>query len=286
MFAMLIVIVAGSTPVPEWVLDRRPLDAPAGATAWMNVLRFPSLDASLDLTPARQSESVFWAGWFDIQHDAVNVSWLREWEVLWVSWKIVPQGQGSYTTQCHAIVATEPSLDVLWQEAFLVYSHSGPDHDTKAVTIEYLPNTATYRVQIVEERVRRSSKPQPLAKRLGDESWLQETQLIQWLNLRFREGCLAVDSRQLWLDLGYRTIPAKEIAEFAVLLLAPRWRQGSGLGTATAEEVEQMLEDLRRSGDETLTGRIPLPYGATAVAPLAPGDDFYPWHSCSIQREP
>lgn len=204
--------------------------------------------------------------------DGLQVRWLKENELVWVSWRTPPQGSGVYYDEAHIIeyVGGENPREL----RRVNYPANG---NQGAGNRQHLDINYTYdeeRRLILEKLERHDTAlffhPFPLAEQLGETSqYLLEERWIQKSRFSLGPAGLRPHRPMLFLELGGREVSIEVVARFLILRLSPRFLQRTDVAAAadeiTPSELARMVSSLQKSKNfdsqtQTLSGTISVPY--------------------------
>ena len=209
--------------------------------------------------------------------DGLQVRWLKEGELVWVSWRTPPLGNGVYYDEVHIIVGVAGgTARELRRVDYPANGNQG------AGTRQHLDVTYAYDEQhgrIVETLERHDTNiffyAYPLAENLEGsgtyylkEHWIQTT--------LFSTGPFELKSFRptVSLELGARDVSIEEVARFVILRHAPRFMQQAYTATIpdeiTPSELARAVAHLEKFGNfdaetRTLSGSVSLPFVAGVV---------------------
>ena len=275
MYITLFATGAFALDIVQYDIVRR--DVPGGEGQWWT-LAFR--DTSIEI-PLLTTDGVFYdeddAFGSVIGPDGLQVRWLKEGELVWVSWRTPPLGNGAYYDEVHIIVSvTGGTVRELWRVDYPANGNQG------AGERQHLDVTYAYDEQhgrIVETLERHDTSiffyAYPLAENLEGsgtyylkEHWIQTT--------LFSTGPFELKNSRptVSLELGTRNVSIEDVARFVVLRHAPRFMQHAITAPIpdeiTPSELARTVALLEKSRNfdaqtRTLSGSISLPFVAGVV---------------------
>lgn len=274
-------------------------DVPGSAAQWWTLV---FSDTAIEI-PLLTTDGVFYDkddafGYVDAAYgsvigpDGLQVRWLKEAELIWVSWRAPPLGNGVYYDEVHIIVdVSRDAARELWRVDYPANGNQGAG-ERQHLDVRYAYDEQSGRVVETLERhdTANFDYPVPLAEKVEgvgpyrlNEHWTVRTEFsigpAGMMNVR----------PELSLELGDVATPIDDIARFVILKLTPRYLQWNDVA-ATVDEITPTelaravasLEASRHFDAETrtLSGSVSLPF-----VPGIVGRAREPWEEEYVFRD-
>ena len=205
--------------------------------------------------------------------DGFNVCWLIDGQIIWLSWRTPPQGNGVYYDEIHIITDVSGGLATELRRVQFPANGNQGIGNRQHLDVEYTYNEET---RLISESLRRTDTrlfdhPFPLATKIdGIGPYLLEENLEQVFKYSVHPDRLIVRDKGLVLDLGEEKKALEEVARFVILRLTPRFGhwplETSAQDEITKQELDRVMASIRSgagidSEESMISGKISLGIG-------------------------